>query len=53
MQPLIEHSTRAAGFATRVLLDALGGAGVVLLDGVGHCAQMDATGRLAEPLLAF
>jgi pimeloyl-ACP methyl ester carboxylesterase len=37
----------------QVLLEALAGTEVVLLDGVGHCPQLEATDRLAELLLAF
>jgi pimeloyl-ACP methyl ester carboxylesterase len=37
----------------RVLLDALPGTEVVLLDGVGHCPQLEATERLAALLLDF
>ncbi len=37
----------------RVLLDALAGTELVLLDGVGHCPQLEATERLAELLLGF
>jgi len=37
----------------QVLLEALAGTEVVLLDGVGHCPQLEATDRLADLLLAF
>ena len=40
----------------RVVLDALGGRGlvrVVLLEGVGHCPQLEATDRVRELLLEF
>jgi pimeloyl-ACP methyl ester carboxylesterase len=37
----------------RVLLEALEGTRVELLDGVGHCPQLEATDRLAELLLRF
>jgi pimeloyl-ACP methyl ester carboxylesterase len=37
----------------RVLLDALAGTEVVLLEGVGHCPQLEATDRLARLLLDF
>jgi pimeloyl-ACP methyl ester carboxylesterase len=37
----------------RVLLDSLDGTEVVMLDGVGHCPQLEATDRLAELLLGF
>jgi len=54
VQPLIEHSTSAAGFRTRVLeLDALAGTELVLLEGVGHCPQLEATERMADLLLGF
>jgi len=37
----------------RVLLDALPGTRVELLDGVGHCPQIEATDRIAELLDGF
>jgi pimeloyl-ACP methyl ester carboxylesterase len=37
----------------RVLIDALAGTELVLLDGVGHCPQLEATERLTELLLGF
>jgi pimeloyl-ACP methyl ester carboxylesterase len=37
----------------RILLDALPGTRVELLEGVGHCPQLEATERLLELLLPF
>ena len=37
----------------RILLEALPGTRVELLDGVGHCPQLEATDRLLELLLPF
>jgi pimeloyl-ACP methyl ester carboxylesterase len=37
----------------RVLLEALPDTHVELLDGVGHCPQLEATERVAELLLGF
>jgi hypothetical protein len=50
VQPLIEHSTRAAGGATRVPELEGDGPGLVLLHG---WAQLEATERLAELVLDF
>lgn len=44
---MVPHSGAA------VLADALPAAEVVLLDGVGHCPQLEATERLAELVLDF
>jgi pimeloyl-ACP methyl ester carboxylesterase len=54
MQPLFEHRMEFAGFDTRVLeLEALPHTQLELLEGVGHCPQLEATGRLLELLLPF
>jgi pimeloyl-ACP methyl ester carboxylesterase len=44
---MVPHSGAA------ILADALPAAEVVLLDGVGHCPQLEATERLAELVLGF
>ena len=44
---MVPHSGAA------VVADALPAAEVVLLDGVGHCPQLEATERLGELLLDF
>ena len=43
MQPLFEHGMEFAGFNTHV----------ELLEDVGHCPQLEATGRLLELRLPF
>ena len=47
MQPLFEHRLDVAGYDTRVLEYP------VLLDGVGHCPQLEATDHLPELLRPF
>jgi hypothetical protein len=58
LQPLFEHRMEFAGFDTRVLELEGDGPGLVLLhvellEGVGHCPQLEATERLLELLLPF